>query len=395
MQDYETQGDEASGIGLAVTEVRDAVRRLRVALDSLDSSLGLLGRPRVAFQLLTGDPTPTADLIEALAAVDPGADALDGGPQPSAFAPTEATDVPRSPGWGWGAGQASAPPANTEQAQDPPSPAPAPPTPRNPWAAPASIRDGGWPSAPPKESVVPQPSEQAAPWSREPAQVMDIRDQVRQAVQDFKMDSDLEGLVTGRTDPSSEGNAWHEGADQPSYAAPDAQPVPEAHSTLTAVSADADDPAADVALSEPQTAGDQREDDDDVRETVRRAVAEARAEIDHFANAPKADWTLAPSLEGRTEERYFTPAALVIDDPEGRVELVRVYRMLARLDVAATANLANYSTHSVTVQLEERDLPPTGEITAAVSYAFERNCEVQLDGNRAGISLAGGKTQAS
>jgi hypothetical protein len=63
------------------------------------------------------------------------------------------------------------------------------------------------------------------------------------------------------------------------------------------------------------------------------------------------------------------------------VELVRVYRTLARLDKASNATLANYSTHSVTVQLEDRKLPTEQEIADAVRFAFDRDCTVDLDVN--------------
>jgi hypothetical protein len=74
---------------------------------------------------------------------------------------------------------------------------------------------------------------------------------------------------------------------------------------------------------------------------------------------------------------------------------VRVYRTLARLEVAATANLANYSSHSVTVQLEERAVPAEEQIVDAIVYAFERDCSIDVDGNRASVRLASGKTKVA
>src|SRR5262249_48641922 len=88
----------------------------------------------------------------------------------------------------------------------------------------------------------------------------------------------------------------------------------------------------------------------DVREQVRRAVEEAKAEMESggvqelqahaIADAFDPDNLRIPHYEAVLDERFLQPAILVIDDPEGRVELVRVYRTLARLEVAATANLA-------------------------------------------------------
>jgi hypothetical protein len=143
----------------------------------------------------------------------------------------------------------------------------------------------------------------------------------------------------------------------------------------------------------------------DVREQVRRAVEEAKAEIESggvkelqahaIADAFDPEKLRIPHHEAAFDERFLQPAILVIDDPEGRVELVRVYRTLARLEVAATANLANYSSHSVTVQLEERNVPAAQDINDAITYAFERECTVDIDGNRASIRLFGGKTKVA
>jgi hypothetical protein len=143
----------------------------------------------------------------------------------------------------------------------------------------------------------------------------------------------------------------------------------------------------------------------DIREQVRRAVEAARAEIGGADEQPTKAGSIVeafdperlriPHYEPVLNERFLQPAIIVIDDPEGRVELVRVYRTLARLEVAATANLANYSSHSVTVQLEERAVPAEEQIVDAIVYAFERDCSIDVDGNRASVRLASGKTKVA
>jgi hypothetical protein len=174
-------------------------------------------------------------------------------------------------------------------------------------------------------------------------------------------------------------------------------------------------PAAEPDPSGPSRPEGAAPEEMDPREQVRRAVEQLRMELglEVRDDGPRPSWSSVPeeaatrpglssleaprppSYESLIDERLLQPALIVIDDPEGRVELVRVYRTLSRLGCAATANLANYSSHSVTVQLEERRVPDASEIHDAVAYAFERECEVEVDGNRVSIRLAGGKTRAA
>jgi hypothetical protein len=208
----------------------------------------------------------------------------------------------------------------------------------------------------------------------------DPREQVRRAVESIRAELDA-------------GVPYSEPAREAAWEAPAAEPADPG-----AASAD------EVASEEP-----------DPREQVRRAVEQLKAELGEVPDdEPRLAWPSgqqeaapkpeapsgptglrAPSYGNLIDERLLQPALIVIDDPEGRVELVRVYRTLARLQCAATANLANYSSHSVTVQLEERKVPDAAEIRDAVTYAFERDCEVEVDGNRASIRLAGGRTRAA
>jgi hypothetical protein len=85
--------------------------------------------------------------------------------------------------------------------------------------------------------------------------------------------------------------------------------------------------------------------------------------------------------ERSLEEKLASIAPqIMIDDPSGRVELVRVYQALARLGRASEANLANYTPHSVTLILESGAPPSNAELAAAVEEAFGRACDVTIDG---------------
>lgn len=252
------------------------------------------------------------------------------------------------------------------------------------WSTPDLVRDGAWPS--PTQSSEAQEAT-AAPAEAEAAETpesleggpepedADVREQVRRAVEQLKAElgsslSAYELGVQAEDAASPEDDAWDE---------------PQGSSQILAALAD-----------DSQT--------DDVREQVRQAVLKARAELrsglahgeqGDALDADQAAKSRLPHFESLPDELLFAPASLIIDDPEGRVELVRVYRTLARLDCAATANLANYSSHSVTVQMEERNLPAEQEIASAIQYAFERECTVDVTGNRATIRLSGGKMQAA
>jgi hypothetical protein len=278
------------------------------------------------------------------------------------------------------------------------------------WSASPSLRDGGWPVAAGNAGES-QPVERT--------EDEDVRDQVRRAVEQLK--AELGPSATSDYErPSVEEDAWEPEpaepaaavepemvvqevpaweASAPEGAAPEAA-VPEA--AVFEASAPPDSivaEAADVDAPEAETAP---QDEGDIREKVRRAVMEARAELgsgtvesDFATPAASPLEARIPHYEALLDKSFLSPACIVIEDPEGRVELVRVYRTLARLERAATANLANYSSHSVTIQMEERELPAQEDISDAVAYAFERSCKVDVDGNRANVLLTGSDTRAA
>lgn len=85
-------------------------------------------------------------------------------------------------------------------------------------------------------------------------------------------------------------------------------------------------------------------------------------------------------IEREIEQRLASVAPqIMIEDPSGRVELVRVYQALARLGRAGDASLTNYTPHSVTVVLESGNPPANTELGAAVQDAFGRACQVSVD----------------
>jgi hypothetical protein len=226
------------------------------------------------------------------------------------------------------------------------------------------------------------------------------REEVRRAVEQMRAelggDTDR-GAQPPREADVSNGESWRDAAH---YETPDGREEVSTVSDIVAPRADAGEHEPPEELASPQS-------DVDVREQVRKAVEAAKAELEGDATQPTrapapsiaeafdSESLRIPHHEPVFDERSLQPALLVIDDPEGRVELVRVYRTLARLDVAASANLANYSSHSVTVQLEERKLPDLQEISGAVGYAFERECTVDIDGNRANVRLFGSRTRVA
>jgi hypothetical protein len=149
-------------------------------------------------------------------------------------------------------------------------------------------------------------------------------------------------------------------------------------------------------------------DDSAVRDEVRRAVEAARAEM-------SSGWVGAGSSTASpsgSEEKKFSfpdwqnarvepsgPPVIVIKDPEGRVELARVYETLNRVDCDENAALLNYTPHSVTVGLNMRATVPTREgLASAVEAVFGRKCRVESDGVRLSVEIgrdSGGKEDAA
>ena len=164
---------------------------------------------------------------------------------------------------------------------------------------------------------------------------------------------------------------------------------------------------SDEAFGEPREAAAEGaatgEHEEARREEVRRAVERARADLSGGPATAEPvrealNWTgvrdtgLTPPP---TEDRRPSVGApiIVIDDPEGRVELVQVYQMLNRVGSAGTAVLMNYTHHSVTIGINSLDLPPSEQVAAAVQSVFGRACKTQMDGNRMTVRI--GSEQSS
>jgi hypothetical protein len=275
------------------------------------------------------------------------------------------------------------------------------------------MEPAAWPYPKANEAAASAPTSQQT----QAAEEEDAREQVRRAVAQMRSELHQAPEAPRVADVAAESASHSEplAATAEMVQLPTAEAVTEASATE---SSPATAPADDEDLREQvrrtveqlkggvdQLANAPADEPFDVREQVRRAVEEAKAEMESggvqelqahaIADAFDPEKLRIPHYEAVLDERFLQPAILVIDDPEGRVELVRVYRTLARLEVAATANLANYSSHSVTVQLEERKVPSEQDINDAINYAFERDCTVDIDGNRASIRLFGGKTRAA
>jgi hypothetical protein len=135
------------------------------------------------------------------------------------------------------------------------------------------------------------------------------------------------------------------------------------------------------------------EDDEEVRDEVRRAVEAARAEL---ASGYKDVDEEKQSFETRfsfpdwqtTHMEPSGPPVIVIKDSEGRVELARVYETLSRVHCDENAALLNYTPHSVTIGLNVATaVPQVDALTEAVKSVFGRNCEVDSDGVRVNVEI--------
>jgi len=143
------------------------------------------------------------------------------------------------------------------------------------------------------------------------------------------------------------------------------------------------------------------DEEEAAREAVRQAVARARTEMattgSISAEEPppvvKAPAFVVPPPH-RAERVH--PPTITIEDPEGRVELARVYNLLKRLDVAANSSLLNYSARQVAVQLSDSKVAPEGDsVGDAVRDVFERENDVSVDGLNVIVKLGDDYVQAA
>lgn len=137
------------------------------------------------------------------------------------------------------------------------------------------------------------------------------------------------------------------------------------------------------------------------REAVRQAVAKARTEMattGSIAEEEPEPVEKRPAFVVPPPHRpeRVHPPTITIEDPEGRVELARVYNLLKRLDVAANSSLLNYSSRQVAVQLSDSKTAPEGDnVMDAVREVFERENDVSVDGLNVIVKLGNDYVQAA
>jgi hypothetical protein len=154
------------------------------------------------------------------------------------------------------------------------------------------------------------------------------------------------------------------------------------------------DEAEEASAEEPAAAQDD-EDPEAAREAVRRAVEEAKAQLaagqlvlDDDGESAVVPIPTAPRFQLPVSDEPMTPMAMVIEDPEGRVELARVYDALSRMECAPHAALLNYTAHSVTVGLNAGVAMPQADVVAsAIEGAFGRPCQVAAEGVRLSVRI--------
>lgn len=78
---------------------------------------------------------------------------------------------------------------------------------------------------------------------------------------------------------------------------------------------------------------------------------------------------------------------IVVDDPDGRVELAGVYEMLGFVGMADQASLLNYTHYSATVGINSLKLPEPQAFGEAAEKAFGRPCTCQNEGGRLTLRL--------
>jgi hypothetical protein len=144
--------------------------------------------------------------------------------------------------------------------------------------------------------------------------------------------------------------------------------------------------------SQAEAAATADDSDAQVRDEVRRAVEAARAEMSSgYKSDAESEGGLSrfnfPDWQS-THAEPSGPPVIVIKDPEGRVELARVYETLSRVNCDENAALLNYTPHSVTVGLNAKAaVPQVDDLTAAVEAVFGRKAEVDSDGVRVNVQI--------
>jgi hypothetical protein len=143
---------------------------------------------------------------------------------------------------------------------------------------------------------------------------------------------------------------------------------------------------AEMAMDDQLPGSEPLDDEEAAREAVRKAVMQARTEMATTGSLSEdvpQPQVVAPAFVVPPPHRAerVHPPTITIEDPEGRVELARVYNLLKVLDCAANSSLLNYSSRQVSVQLSDSKHAPDGEnLGEAVRDVFERENNVSVDG---------------
>ncbi|MPZ48336.1 MAG: hypothetical protein GEU75_03325 [Dehalococcoidia bacterium] len=233
----------------------------------------------------------------------------------------------------------------------------------------------------------------------------DARDEVRRAVEKARAELESSSAAPAGALWPAEQSGW------PSRAPANESEQPEDSNEHETVRRAVEEARADMeagmlrlsemdvdALSEAGPSYEERED-------VRRKVALAKAELELSAINPdgeapdlmqamparRASWE-APTFD----EAELMPPVMVIEDAERHVELARVYEVLNRLECTAHASLLNYAPHNVSIGLTSREVVPQQEaIRAAVKAVFGRGCQIVAEGSRLSINIGDNQGRAA
>jgi hypothetical protein len=357
---WETQtNDQAdNGWSWVLNELREAFRDVRHGLDRLQSLIEELCASQVdpgpAGQATPAqsEPTPVAGQQEAWSSFsqpDPEHQTESTAVQPHTWQPVYSESTPLGPD-SW---QTTPPASASGQQED--------------WQAPEEV---GEPLAEPR-----------APWastgpSTEREEVT-LRDEVRRVVEQTRAEIESHPLSVFAREAAeedierrrhSEGFSTLDGASwlprsQPEQAKPQGEQPRDAIWKPSHLEVENDWTAEGASSEEASASSQHAPDDGSLSQDLHSLIPSTSAHI-----------------EKEIEQRLASVAPqIMIEDPSGRVELVRVYQALARLGRAGDASLTNYTPHSVTVVLESGNAPSNTDLGAAVQDAFGRACQVSVD----------------
>jgi hypothetical protein len=165
-----------------------------------------------------------------------------------------------------------------------------------------------------------------------------------------------------------------------------AAPVDDEEAAREAVRQAVEQAKAEMARAGQVPGSEPLDDEEAAREAVRKAVMQARTEMATTGSLSEdvpEPVVVAPAFVVPPPHRAerVHPPTITIEDPEGRVELARVYNLLKVLDCAANSSLLNYSSRQVSVQLSDNKHAPDGDnVGEAVRDVFERENNVSVDG---------------